>query len=64
MDYNHGLMSQIEQWLEAGVIPFPRVGERIVELGDQALNAGPRYLITANPFCDVRRPAINTVQAV
>jgi len=39
MAYSHGLMSQIEQWLDAGVIPVPKLGERIVELGDQALNA-------------------------
>jgi hypothetical protein len=39
MAYSHGLMSQIQHWLDAGVIPFPKLGERIVELGDQALNA-------------------------
>jgi hypothetical protein len=39
MAYSYGLMSQIQHWLDAGVIPFPKLGERIVELGDQALNA-------------------------
>jgi len=39
MAYSRQLMSQIEKWLDAGAIPFPKHRERIVELGDQALNA-------------------------
>jgi hypothetical protein len=39
MAYSQQLMSQIERWLDAGAIPFPKLGERVIELGDQALNA-------------------------
>jgi hypothetical protein len=43
MAYSQQLMSQIEQWLDAGVIPYPKPGARVVELGDQALNANMPY---------------------
>ena len=39
MAYSQQFMSQIQQWLDAGVIPFPKRGDRVIELGDQALNA-------------------------
>jgi hypothetical protein len=38
MAYSQQLMALIEKWIDAGVIPFPKHRERIVELGDQALN--------------------------
>ena len=40
MAYSVELVAQIGRWLELGIIPMPKPEDRIVELGDQELNAG------------------------
>jgi hypothetical protein len=40
MAYSKELVAQVARWLELGIIPMPKSGDRIVELGDQELNAG------------------------
>jgi hypothetical protein len=39
MAYGLRLLDQIEQWLDAGPIPFPHRGDRVIELGSQMINA-------------------------
>jgi hypothetical protein len=39
MAYSLGLIAQLAEWLDAGIIPPLTPGDRIVELGDQMLNA-------------------------
>lgn len=39
MAYSLGLIAQLADWLDAGIIPHLTPGDRIVELGDQMLNA-------------------------
>jgi hypothetical protein len=39
MAYSLGLIAQLDEWLDAGIIPHLTPGDRIVELGDQMLYA-------------------------
>jgi hypothetical protein len=41
MAYGVGLLAQIEQWLDAGIISRPQPGDRIVELGSEMINPMP-----------------------
>ena len=40
MAYSLGLIAQLDEWLDAGIIPPLGRGDRIIELGDQMLNDG------------------------
>jgi hypothetical protein len=48
MAYSLGLIGQLAEWIDAGIVPHLEQGDRIIELGDQMLNAGtpPDPIIT------------------
>jgi len=40
MAYSEGTLTQLGGWIDSGILPALRRGDRIVELGDQEMNAG------------------------
>ena len=58
MAYGVGLLSQLERWLDGGIIPLPRLGDRVIELGSQMINnrtpldAIIRFIRKINPDFD------------
>jgi hypothetical protein len=58
MAYGLGLLSQIEQWVDAGLVPGFGLGNRVAELGSQMVNPGTpidailRFIRTFKPAFD------------
>jgi hypothetical protein len=40
MAYDIGLLEQFGRWFDAGILPLPAKGDRVVELGSQMINTG------------------------